>query len=186
MSKYISMLRGINVGGEKKLRMETLREIYQSAGFWNIRTYLQSGNVMFETAESDLSGLTTVIETLVEETCGYPVKVFIRIPSEFTQILLNNPFVNTEKNKLHVTFLYQIPPATAWEKLIIPSGIPDKFEQGNQDIYLYCPNGYGSTKISNSFFERKLGVATTTRNWNTVQALYRLSEEGDSESRGGK
>jgi uncharacterized protein (DUF1697 family) len=189
MSKYITMLRGINVGGQKKLRMAILREIYQSAGFWNIRTYLQSGNVVFETTEGNLSKLTSVIETLIQQTCGYQVEVFIRNPSEFKRILLNNPFLNdqnVEKNKLHVTFLYQIPSAAAWEKLIIPSGIPDEFEQGNQEIYLYCPNGYGRTKISNSFFERKLGVATTTRNWNTVQALYRLSGEGDSEPRGGK
>ena len=189
MSKYISMLRGINVGSQKKLRMETLREIYQSAGFEKIRTYLQSGNVVFETTEGDLSTITTAIETLIQQTCGYRVEVFIRIQSEFEQILLHNPFLNDqniENNKLHVTFLYQVPKAAAWEKLVIPSGIPDKFTQGNQEIYLYCPNGYGRTKISNSFFERKLGIATTTRNWNTVQALYQLSDEGDSEPRGGK
>lgn len=182
MNHYISMLRGINVGGQKKLRMETLQEIYQAAGFCKIRTYLQSGNVVFESTESDPSKLTADIETRIQQTCGYRVEVFIRLASEFKQILQNNPYLidqSVEKNKLHMTFLYQAPATTAWENIKTPPSITDDYAPGKQEIYLYCPNGYGRTKLSNSFFERRLGVVATTRNWNTVQALYRLTLEDD-------
>jgi uncharacterized protein (DUF1697 family) len=183
MRSYISLLRGINVGGQKKLHMESLREIYKSAGFYNVQTYLQSGNVIFETPENDLPKLTTDIETLIQQTCGYRVEVFIRSPSEFEQILQNNPFLkgrSGETTKLYVTFLYQAPAAATWVNIVIPPGISDEFHNGKQEVYLHCPNGYGKTKLANSFFERKLGVAATTRNWNTVQALNRLLQESYS------
>jgi uncharacterized protein (DUF1697 family) len=181
MSKYISMLRGINVGGQKRLPMEIVKEIYQAEGFRSVKTYLQSGNVVFESGENDLSKLTSDIEKRIQQTCGYQVEVFIRFPVEFKRILQNNPFLKdqrVEQSKLHVTFLYQVPAASAWEKIITPAGSADVFAPGTQEIYLHCPNGYGRSKLSNSFFERKLGVVATTRNWNTVRAMYRLSLEG--------
>jgi len=180
MSKYISMLRGINVGGQNKLRMERLGEIYQAAGFGNVRTYLQSGNVVFESGENDPSKLTIDIEKRIHQSCGYQIEVFIRFPEDFKRILHNNPFLKdqrVEQSKLYVTFLYQEPAASAWEKLITPAGSADEFVPGAQEIYLYCPNGYGRTKLSNNFFERKLGIVATTRNWNSVSGLYKLSLE---------
>jgi uncharacterized protein (DUF1697 family) len=177
MSKYISMLRGINVGGQNKLLMERLREIYKAAGLGNVRTYLQSGNVIFESGENDPTKLTADIEKRIQQSCGYEIEVFIRFPEDFKRILKANPFLKdqrAEQSKLYVTFLYQKPAASAWEKLITPAGSADEFVPGVQEIYLYCQNGYGRTKLSNSFFERKLGVVATTRNWNSVSALYKL------------
>jgi uncharacterized protein (DUF1697 family) len=180
MSQYISMLRGINVGGRKKLSMETVREIYREAGLGNVRTYLQSGNVVFESGENDPSRLIADIEKRIQQSYGDPIKVFIRFPEDFKRILHNNPFLKdqrVEQSKLHVTFLYQEPAANAWEKISSPAGGADEFAPGIQEIFLYCPNGYGRTKLSNSYFERKLGVVATTRNWNTVSALFKLSLE---------
>jgi len=180
MSAYVSMLRGINVGGQKKMRMETLHRIYEESGFTKIRSYIQSGNVVFNTLEQDTSLLMKRIEAHIKQTCGYPVLVFIRQTYELQRILAGNPFLNdrvVDLSKLHVTFLYQSPPETAWSKLVTPSDIPDEFARGDLAIYLYCPNGYGKTKLPNSFFERKLVVPVTTRNWNTVNALYKIAIE---------
>jgi uncharacterized protein (DUF1697 family) len=180
MSSYVSLLRGINVGGQKKIRMETLRGIYTKLGFTHIGTYVQSGNVVFKSPEQDLLYLVRRIEAEIEKTCGYPVPVFIRQAHEMETILAGNPFINDmddDPSKLHVTFLYQAPLEAGWGKLTHPDDIPDAFARGEEAIYLFCPNGYGRTKLSNSFFERKLGVVVTTRNWNTVKALYKMAVE---------
>jgi len=171
------MLRGVNVGGQKQLRMETLRAIYTTLGFKYVRSYLQSGNIVFESTEQDEAALARLIEAGIEKTCAYPVPVFIRQANEFKSILNSNPFLN-ERNenpaRLHVTFLYQPVAESAWAALIPPAGIPDEFARGRGAIYLFCPDGYGKTRLSNSFFERRLKMPVTTRNWNTVNALYRM------------
>jgi uncharacterized protein (DUF1697 family) len=181
MKTFISMLRGINVGGQKMIRMETLRGIYEGSGFTNVRTYVQSGNVVFESTEGEAAALTKRIEAQIERSCGYSVSVFIREGRDLQRILTSNPFLrgrNEDPSKLHVTFLYQPPPEPAWSNLKAPGDGPDEFARGEQEIYLFCPNGYGKTKLSNSFFERKLGMPVTTRNWNTVNALYNMAVEG--------
>ena len=178
MSTFVSMLRGINVGGQKRLRMQTLRDIFEGLGFTNIRTYVQSGNVVFESGEQIQSVLAERIEAHIEQMCGYQVEVFIRQAQELKRILAGNPFLNNrneDPSKLHVTFLYQSPPETAWSKLIPPGGTTDEFAIGELVIYLFCPNGYAKTRLSNSFFERKLGMPVTTRNCNTVNALYKMT-----------
>jgi len=180
MSTLVAMLRGINVGGQKRLRMETLRGTFGDLGFTKIRTYVQSGNVVFDSAEQDRSALTKHIEAHIEQTCGYPVEVFIRQEQELKRILAGNLFLNNrneDPSTLHVTFLYQAPPDSTWSKLIPPDDTPDEYEIGAMAIYLFCPNGYAKTKLSNSFFERKLGMPVTTRNWNTVNALYKMAME---------
>ena len=180
MSTFAAMLRGINVGGQKRLLMTTLREIFEGSGFTNIKTYVQSGNVVFESGEQDRSVLAKRIEAHIEQTCGYPVQVFIRQAQELKRILAGNPFLdnrNEDPSKLHVTFLYQSPPETRWSKLIPPGDILDELAIGELAIYLFCPTGYAKTRLSNSFFERRLGMPVTTRNWNTVNALYKLAME---------
>lgn len=180
MIAFVSMLRGINVGGQKKISMETLRGIYEGLGFAHIRTYVQSGNVVFVTSNQDRSALTERIETHIEQTCGYHVPVFIRQAHELQRILISNPFLTArheDSSKLHVSFLYYIPTEPVWSKLTSPGDSGDEFARGELAIYLFCPNGYGKTKLSNAFFERKLGMPVTTRNWNTVNALYKMAIE---------
>jgi uncharacterized protein (DUF1697 family) len=180
MSAYVSMLRGINVGGQKKIRMETLCELYEKLGFTRVRTYVQSGNVVFESSVQGSSDFGRRIEAQIEQTCGYCVPVFIRQAEELQRILAGNPFIN-ERNenpsKLYVTFLYLSPPKTTFSNLVPPGNSVDEFSPGETEIYLYCPNGYGTTKLSNNFFERKLEMPCTTRNWNTVNTLFRMLSE---------
>ena len=177
MSAFVSLLRGINVGGQKKISMETLRGIHQGLGLSHVRTYVQSGNVVFESSAQTSVVLTKRIEASIEQTCGYHVPVFIRQAEQLQKILANNPFLtdrHEEPSKLHVSFLYHTPSEPWWSELIPPRDTTDEFGRGELAIYLFCPTGYGNTKLSNSFFERKLGMPVTTRNWNTVNTLYRM------------
>jgi uncharacterized protein (DUF1697 family) len=180
MNIYISLLRGINVGGQKKLTMETLREMYQDLGFTNIKTYLQSGNVVFESPAIEADLLRQQIEAGIAQACGYAVQVFIRHVNKIQHIVSDNPFLedaNIDIRKLHVSFLYQQPTQSAWSKVSAPVNINDQFARGDTVIYLYYPNGYAKAKIPASFFEKLLGVSVTDRNWNTATALYNIAAE---------
>jgi uncharacterized protein (DUF1697 family) len=146
-----------------------------------VRTYVQSGNVVFESQAVSRSELVKCIESRIEQSCGYYVEVFVRQADELQRILMGNPFLtirNEDPGKLHVSFFYQAASEAKLRELTAPSGIIDEFSIGEMTVYLFCPNGYGKTKLSNSFFERKLGLPVTTRNWNTVNALYRMAEDG--------
>jgi uncharacterized protein (DUF1697 family) len=181
MTTYVSLLRGINVGAQKRLPMETLRGIYTGLGFTNVRTYVQSGNVVFDSLDQNWSELVRPIEAHIEYTCGFHVELFIRHSNEIQRILTHNPFLTVRKEdpgKLHVSFYYRAPSEIMLGKLTSPSGTPDEFALAEMAVYLFCQNGYGKTKLSNSFFERKLGIPVTTRNWNTVNALYSMAVKG--------
>jgi uncharacterized protein (DUF1697 family) len=174
MTTYISMLRAINVGGQKKIAMEALRGLYAGLGFNNVQIYVQSGNVVFDSAEPEAAVLVGQIETQIEQSFGFSVLVFVRSAPYFQRIIAANPFVKAgaDITKLHVTFLYS--PADL-NSLSLPAASDDQFAPSEQAVYLLCPNGYGKTRLSNDFFERKLKVPATTRNWNTVNALSQLA-----------
>jgi uncharacterized protein (DUF1697 family) len=176
MKSYISMLRGINVSGQKMIRMLELKAIYESLGFSQVETYVQSGNVVFNCAEQDRASLAALIAAQIERSFGFAVAVFMRDTAEFQRISESNPFVkrNEDPAKLHVTFLQQPPTETDLRQLEIPKGETDELFVGPREIFLFCPNGYGRTKLSNNFFERKLKSPATTRNWKTVNTLLDL------------
>jgi len=178
MSTFISLLRAVNLAGHKVISMDALRDLYAGIGLSHLRTYIQSGNVVFESPRDDLSELTRQIEAHIEQAFGFHVEVFIRRPADFLHILSNNPFLNdrhADPGKLYVTFLYQLLSEETRSKLANPTGTTDEYALAAQEVYLYLPNGYAHTKLSNSFFEKKLGTCTTTRNWNTINALYRMA-----------
>jgi uncharacterized protein (DUF1697 family) len=174
MTTYISMLRAINVGGQKKIPMDALRGLYNGLGFDHVQTYVQSGNVVFDSAEPEAAVLAGLIEAQIEQAFGFDVLVIVRDAPYFQHIIAANPFVKAgaDITKLHVTFLYSTADLGG---LSLPAAGDDQFAPGEQAVYLFCPNGYGKTKLSNDFFERKLKVPATTRNWNTVNALYQLA-----------
>lgn len=180
MNTFISMLRGINVSGQKKIRMEELRNLYQSLNLVNVETYVQSGNVVFDSTWPDASELAGLIEAQIEGSFEYSVPVFVRNTHDFQRIVHGNPFLNERDEdpaKLYVTFLYNTPSESRLSSLAIPDNETSEYSIGEDEIFLFCPDGYGRTKLSNSFFERKLGVLATTRNWKTVNALYKMANE---------
>lgn len=177
MNTFISMLRGINVSGKNRIMMAALKEMYLGLGFSNVVTYVQSGNVVFDSTEADAAALARTIEAAIKQSFGFDVPVIIRDKNRFQKLLDGNPFTHSrdeDLTKLHITFLSDVPtlgiPA-------IPNGCLDEFMLDDKELYLFCPGGYGETKLSNSFFERKLKVTATTRNWKTVNTLYEIASQ---------
>ena len=177
MTQYISMLRGINVGGHKKIKMAELRRLYESLGFTHVKTYIQSGNVIFSCTDSDRSELVNKIETHIQQTLGFSVPVILRTKSEFEHVIENNPFnepAKEDSTKLAVIFLSATPSSSSVkliDKLEDESG---KWRISGKEIYLFYPFGYGKTKMTNNFFEKHLNLTATARNWRTVNKLYEL------------
>jgi len=180
MTAYISMLRGINVAGHKPVSMSELRELFEGLGCKRVRTYIQSGNVVFEAARQAPSNLSKQIEEKILSDFGFPVPVISKTAEEMGAAIRNNPFLR-EKGidplKLHVTFLSQAPTLGALKKLDALAAEPDRFRCSGREIYLHCPNGYGTTKLSNNALEKALSVTATTRNWRTVNKLYEMAME---------
>jgi uncharacterized protein (DUF1697 family) len=180
MKTYISLLRGINVSGQKKVNMNDLACSLADLNYKNIKTYIQSGNVIFETEKTEEIILADNIKETILRDFGFQVAVIIRNGEEFVNISLNNPFIterNKELNRLYVTFLATEPDRISVENIKMTQSGLDEFILSGREIYLYCPNGYGKTKLSNSFFEKKLNITATTRNWKTVSTLRSYLEK---------
>ena len=174
------MLRGINVSGTKKVRMQELEKLYQGLHLENVRAYIQSGNVVFTSSHSDADYLAELITKALYKEYTFDIPVFISTATDLEAVITRNPFLqrhNIEKDKLHVTFLQHAPALQAIEKCQALTFEPDEFVMDDKVIYLYCPNGYGRTKLTNTFFERKLQVMATTRNWRTMNELLRIAHQ---------
>jgi uncharacterized protein (DUF1697 family) len=178
MTTYISMLRGINVGGHRKIRMADLKNLYETLGFKEVVTYIQSGNVIFQAeAVSNTFLLTQQIEKVIAATYPFTVPVLVRTKTELDNVLISNPFLkdsasNTEK--MYVTFLDEMPDALLLDKIKNLDYAPEQFIILGKDVFLDTAD-YGKTKLSNHFFETKLKVRATTRNWKTIQQLAVLA-----------
>jgi uncharacterized protein (DUF1697 family) len=179
MRTYIAMLRGVNVSGHKIIKMDQLRASFTALGFSDVKTYVQSGNVVFKAESGSTANLTKKIEQKVLDDFGFSVPVFVTTSKEIHQTIERNPFLKDPKidrTKLHFIFLSGDPPKTAHELLLPLAVKPEQFHVVGREIYLYCPNGYGNTKLSNTTIERKLSVGATTRNWNTVNKLLAMTQ----------
>ncbi|HWY34576.1 MAG TPA: DUF1697 domain-containing protein [Nitrosopumilaceae archaeon] len=179
MQTYISILRGINVSGHKIIKMEELRKMYVGLGFKNVQTYIQSGNVIFQYKKTKLQDLEKNVTKQIVKDFSFEVPVLVKELSELIEILSNNPFINKRKedvSKLHVTFLSEEPEPANIENIKKGQYASDEFILSGKSVYLFCPNGYGNTKLNNTFFESKLKVTSTTRNWKTINGLVNLAE----------
>ena len=177
METYIAIIRGINVSGKHKVPMAELRKLCENLGWQNVRTYIQSGNVLFETAQND--NLTGKLEDLIADNFGFRVPVIVRTAEEMAQVVSNNPFSNKadfEPEKLYLTFLAETPQPDKLEAIKAFTFEPEEYIISGKEVYIYCTNGYGNTKLENLFFERKLKVTATTRNWRTVNKLVEMSQ----------
>jgi len=175
----IALLRGINVAGHKLLKMDKLRACFQKLGFTGIQTYLQSGNVIFKATAGSVAFIGHRIEAQILGDFGWSVSVLLRTGDEMSSLVRDNPRLNNSEidpSKLHVTFLAATAPPSSAQSLESLAVKPERFQMRPREIYLYCPNGYGKTKLSNQAIERKLGIGATTRNWRTVLALLSMSQ----------
>ncbi len=178
MQTYISILRGINVGGQKKINMKELKALYEDMGFQNVRTYIQSGNVVFEHKNSQHKDLPEKVGQKIFEKYGFEVPVIIRTVEEIENVLNTNPLLKKENvliDRLYVTFLADEPQKEHLEKIKSYDYPPEEFIILGKEVYLYCPTGYGEAKLNNNFFENKLKVTATTRNWRTVNELLKIA-----------
>jgi uncharacterized protein (DUF1697 family) len=179
MTRYVALLRGINVGGRKKLSMGDLRHALSALGYEDVETYLQSGNALFSAPESDLDALARQIEEALKTQLDMDVKVLLRTPTDLAEVVEANPFpgATAEASKLHVAFLSATPDAGKVAELDPARFEPDELRVGERAVYLWYPNGAGRSKLTNDVLERKLGVTATSRNWNTVLKLLEKASE---------
>ena len=180
MPSYVAMLRGINVSGSKPVKMEALRASFEALGFKNVRTYVQSGNVVFEAKERTAVVLGPKIVARIKRDFGFDVPVLVLGADELARVVDENPFLKqrgVDPTKLHVTFLAAGPAAAGLKKMEGVSSGRDAFHCLGKTIYLACPDGYGNTKLSNNAFERALGASATTRNWKTVTTLAAMATD---------
>ena len=175
---YISLLRGINVSGQKKIIMKDLKALYEALGFENVVTYIQSGNVIFE-SDADEQILIGKIEEAITEKYGFDVPVQVRRASKLENIVETCPFAELdlieEGTRVMVTFLESQPSEESVAKLMTYVKEPERLVCMGRVVYLHCPNGYGKTKLSNAFIENKLKIGATTRNWKSVCKLWDIT-----------
>lgn len=179
MPKYISMLRGINVSGQKIMKMEDLRALYESLGFNAVTSYIQSGNVIFQSEILDTGVLSKTIEDKIKSYYGFQVPVVIRTHDELDKIINNNPYItkrDEDISKLSILFLKTPPPLKTFDELPETGPNNEEFIVAEKELYLFFPEFYGKSKWNNNFFEKKAGIAVTTRNWRTVLKLHELSK----------
>ncbi len=177
MPSYVALLRGVNVGGKNKLPMRDLAEMFEGAGCRSVRTYIQSGNVIFEASPAAAARAPERISATIRERFGYDIPVVVRSAAEIAAVVADNPFVERgcETKALHVGFLTESVSAERVATLDPDRSPPDEFQVRGREIFLYCPNGVARTKLTNAWFDSRLGAVSTMRNWNTVRKLAELS-----------
>lgn len=175
MPIYVALLRGVNVG-QNILRMDRLREVCSEMRLKNVRTYVQSGNIVFK-GQGSAAHCSQALERRLAGQTRLPVTVIVRTAAEMGKALAQNPFLSEKEidtTRLHVTFLQDAPARSAVEALGKVNAGVDRFRWVAKEIYLHCPNGYGKTKLSNNVIEKVLSLRATTRNWNTVTKLHEM------------
>jgi uncharacterized protein (DUF1697 family) len=178
MPRYVALLRGINVTGHNKIAMADLKQLCTGLGHTDVATYLQSGNLVFSTRTQKAAAIGERVETEIKKELGLTVRVLLRTPAELEKVISRNPFATarTDPKSLYVTFLATAPEKDRVRALNGFEAPPDEFRIDSHEVFLRCPNGYGRSKLNNTFWERKLAVDATTRNWNTVQACLELAK----------
>jgi uncharacterized protein (DUF1697 family) len=180
MNSYLALLRGINVSGQKLIKMADLKVVLSKSGLENISTYIQSGNIVFQSNELNTQALELKIHQVIEDRFGFDVPVQVLDKVELDSIIANNPFrdeVISEPNRVLLVRLSQSPEAEKIETLLNQDLSPDRLILVNNWIYLYFPQGQAKSKLSNNLIEQKLKVSSTGRNWNTVLKLSEMLEE---------
>ena len=173
--RYVALLRGINVGGRNKLPMADLRDAFTAAGCTGVRTYIQSGNVVFEAAPNLAGRVPEIVTRAISQRVGISTAVVVRSGSELQQVATSNPFdTSGDPRFLQVAFLEGTPDAEAVARLDPERSPPDVFAVRGRNVYLHHPNGTARSKLTNEYLARQLQTASTMRNWRTVLALLKM------------
>jgi uncharacterized protein (DUF1697 family) len=177
MTKFVALVRGINVGGKTKVPMADLKQLFADLGYSDISTYINSGNVFFSTRARSRDRICAAVERSIVDKTGVSTKVVLRTPAELQTVIAGNPLAGKglEVGHLAVTFLNGAPAADSAKALARIPG-DDEFVLTGSDLYLHCPAGFAETKMTVGAIERAVGGLTaTTRNWRTVTKLAALS-----------
>ena len=175
MTVYVALLRGLNVGGHNKLKMDALRAIAEGCGFGHVQTYIQSGNVVFSSRAGAAKVSSQLHDAILAES-GIDSRVVVRTAAEIDGVLRDNPFLDraTVPKTLHVAFLYDEAVPT-FDAVAPASYAPDEVVLGARDAYLLTPDGVGRSKLATESMMRKLGFQGTVRNWATVTTLAEMA-----------
>jgi uncharacterized protein (DUF1697 family) len=176
-TRHVALLRGINVSGKNMMPMPRLVAAFEAAGCSEVTTFIQSGNVVFSASASVRKTLVGRIARQLSAEFDYGIPILVRSAAELQRIVKDNPFLaaGADPATLHVMFMSATPTR---EKLALldPERSPgDRWEVRGQEIYLCLPNGVGRSKLSNAYFDSKLGVTSTGRNWRTTLKLAELA-----------
>lgn len=174
------MLRGVNVAGHNRIKMDALCALYKALKLEGARSYVQSGNVIFRTKEKNTASLGKKIQNAIEGSFGFRPEVILRTPDELRQAIAASPFLgrrDIEPGKLLVTFLAAEPGPEARATLLSLKGHPEELHLKGRELYIYFPNGAGKTKLPWSQVERLLKTTGTARNWNSITRMLAVAEE---------
>jgi len=183
MPVFISLLRGINVGGNKIVKMDALQQVYSSLGFARVQTHLQSGNVLFQSELTDRARLAKKIEDAIEETFGFQSDIVLRNSAQLREVIARSPW-STEQladpGRLLVLFLSGVPDSAALRDFLKAHAGPEEIAAKGQELYLSFPTGMGQSKLNTVQLLKKLKTSGTGRNWNTVTKLLELAQRMDA------
>lgn len=175
------MLRGVNITGHNPVKMKELALLLRDAGFSDAETYIQSGNIVFTCKKNaDPSYISSTIHKAIQLKFSMDISVISRTIDELKEIITKNPFLGEpdfNPSKLAVIFLTERPSDVQIQKVMTINYPPDKFIINGSEIYIYCPNGFGKTKLYTNFFEAKMAVIGTARNWRTVNTLFEMAQK---------
>jgi uncharacterized protein (DUF1697 family) len=175
---YVALLRGINVGGKNKLPMKDLVELFVDMGCRDVKSYIQSGNIIFDAPLALAKRAPKLVASQIVESFGYSVPIVVRSSQELRAVSRNNPFLKaiSDTNLLHVAFLSEKPKVADVSKLDPNRSLPDQFVVRGREIYLCLPRGVAQSKLTNAYFDSNLATTCTWRNWNTLQKLIELTQ----------
>jgi len=178
ITTYVALLRGVNVGGRNKLSMGDLTAMFKRAGCEACKTYIQSGNMVFKARPALAAGIPTLIASEITERFGYRVPLVVRTVEDLREIVNTNPFLSTgvDSKWLYVAFLADSPESSRVTELDPHRSPQDSFLVRGREIFMYCPNGMGRTKLTNEYFDSKLATTSTVRNWRTVSTLLQMAD----------